>query len=145
MSTIELRWKDRTIGTAQTRRRFLDVVIDGQSLHETFGDLISPIGWDSDHVSKRALARFLRNEKPDLANERNSIYVCPECGDLDCGAISAVIVREGDRIIWRDFGYQSGYDGDVDFDDLENVGPYTFKAAEYFHVFDRALDNNDQK
>ena len=32
-----------------------------------------------------------------------AIYVCPICGDLECGAITARIEREADEIVWRDF------------------------------------------
>jgi hypothetical protein len=35
--------------------------------------------------------------------DRTSIFVCALCGDLDRGATSMLIEREGDEIVWRDW------------------------------------------
>lgn len=140
MSTIELKWADRTLGGSQTPRRFLDFVIDGQSLYEKLGDVISPLGWLSAEETRKVVNRFLHKEAPDFPNDRTSIYVCPECGDLDCGAVSAVIERVGDDIIWRDFGYQNTYDDTIHFEDTEDVGPFTFNATEYYNEITKALE-----
>ncbi len=39
---------------------------------------------------------------PDLPDGRTSILVCSQCGDLGCGAVSAVIAREGSDVVWSD-------------------------------------------
>ncbi len=135
MSSIELRWADRKIGSAQTPRRFLDFVIDGESLYEKIGDLISPLGWGSAEETRNAVDRFLQRAAADFPNDRTSIYVCPECGDLGCGAVSAVIEKEGDDIIWRDFGYENNYDPFVNLEDFSELGPFTFNANEYYQLF----------
>jgi hypothetical protein len=140
MSTIELKWADRTLGGSQTPRRFLDFVIDGESLYEKLGDVISPLGWLNAEETRKIVNRFLRKESPDFPNDRTSIYVCPECGDLECGAVSAVIERVGDDIIWRDFGYQNTYDDTIRFEDYEDVGPFTFNATEYHNEMTKALE-----
>src|SRR5215203_3471935 len=145
MSSLVVKWTDREIGGAQTPRRFLDFVIDGESLYEKLGDLISPLGWGNNDEERKAIDRFLRKSEPDLPNNRTSIYVCPECGDLGCGAISAVIEGDGDNIVWRDFGYENNYDEYVNLEDYRDVGPFTFNATEYSHLFSSALNTMDRE
>ena len=140
MSTIELHWRDRKIGTVQTPRRFFDLVVDGESLYDKVGDFISPLGWQNDGENRKAVDRFLRRAESDFPGNRTSIFICPECGDLGCGAVSAVIEREGGDIIWRDFGYQNNYDDAVHREDLEDLGPFTFNATEYYTEFIKALE-----
>jgi len=80
-------------GTSKSERHFLDFVVDGQSLWEALGerhDMVS-ILWaecSADETAK-AVGRLLLNEKADLPNDRRSFFVCSECGDLGCGAITA--------------------------------------------------------
>ena len=63
------------------------------------------------------------------------IYVCPECGDIDCGAITAVIKDYGDRIIWSDFGYETNYGGLTEpYDQMEQI---EFDRASYFSAFSK--------
>jgi len=145
VSTIELHWRNRKIGTAQSPRRFLDLVIDGESLYDKVGDFISPLGWQSDSENRKAVDRFLRRTESDFPGNRMSIFICPECGDLGCGAVSAVIEREGGNIVWRDFGYQNNYDDAVHREDLEDLGPFTFNATEYYNEFIKALETGDEK
>ena len=142
MSTLELRWADRKVGTAQRPRRFLDFVVDGQSLYEKFGDHISPLGWGDAEENRAAVHRFLRKSEPDLPHGRTSIYICPQCRELDCGAVSAVIERKGQEIVWRDFGYQNTFNEDVNFEGLREIGPFSFNATEYFQVFRTVLNAN---
>lgn len=142
MSTIELKWKERVVNGAQTPRKFLDFVIDGNSLYEFFGDLISPFGWLSPDETLKAVDRLLLIDEADFPNNRRSIYICPECGDLGCGAISAVIERAGNRIIWRDFGYENNYDETVHFDEYRDLGPFSFDLDEYSRVIAQAATTN---
>ena len=138
MSTIELQWREREVGDAQTPRKFLDFVIDGKSLYDKLGDVISPLGWFRPEHNQIAVNRFLLLEPADFPDDRRSIYVCPECGDLGCGAVSAIIEQIGDRIVWRDFGYQNNYDGSVLFEDYRELGPFTFDAGEYSDCLKKA-------
>src|SRR5215204_5050187 len=139
MSTIELKWREREIGNAQTPRKFLDFVIDGESLYDKLGDVISPFGWFLPEQDQIEVNRFLLIEQANFSEGRRSIYVCPECGDLGCGAVSAVIEQVGNRIVWRDFGYQNNYDGNVLFDDYRELGPFAFDADEYTSAFKSAV------
>ena len=83
-------------------------------LWETIGkshDLVSVLCRDFllDEVI-RSVNQLLLIEGADLPNNRRSIFVCGECGDISCGAITAVVTRQGDRISWSDFGYENNYD-----------------------------------
>lgn len=58
------------------------------------------------------------------------MYVCAECGDLGCGAVTAAVDVGDDKVIWRDFGYQNNYepfDQDAIF---TGVGPFVFDRDE---------------
>ena len=145
MSTLELKWRDREIGGAQTARRFLDFVIDGQSFYEEVGDLVSPFGWLAPVGSRKAADRFLLREDADFPNERRSIYVCPECADLGCGAVSAVIERIDNTVVWRDFGYENDYDENVHLEDYKNFGPFVFNLSDYERAIESALETNDEQ
>jgi hypothetical protein len=37
---------------------------------------------------------------------RVMLFVCAECGDLGCGAITVEIARDGDLVVWSRFGHQ---------------------------------------
>ena len=103
---FELEWRDRRVsGGGQTPRRFLDYIVDGASLYERHcDDDISPLGWLSSDYDAAAAQRLLGHAAPDLG-ERTAIYVCPECADLLCGAISVVIKPDGDEVGWLDIAY----------------------------------------
>ncbi len=145
MSTIDLKWTDRVLTGAQTPRRFMDFVVDGNPFYPIMGDLIPPLGWLTDEGNQGTVNRLLRKSSADFPNERNSIYVCPECGDLGCGAVSVIIERQGDNIIWRDFGYQNNYDESVHFEDFGNLGPFSFAASDYNQAISTALTLKDER
>ena len=102
MSRLELRWNQwHGFGVS-----FLDYIVDGGSVwsdhrvgHEV--NEIPLLGWQPVSADNGAAARLVLEEPPDLG-ERTAIFVCGSCGDLDCGAFSVVIERDGDDIVWRD-------------------------------------------
>ncbi len=134
-STLELKWTDRVLTGSQTPRRFLDFVVDGNSLYqklvEMSVDKISPIGWGTPNEQLKVIDRFLLNAPADFPDERRAICVCGECGDLDCGAISAIIERKADKVVWRDFGFESTYEDEIDFVGYEKIGPFSFDGEQY--------------
>jgi hypothetical protein len=69
-------------------------------------DFIASLGWLDSDQDEHAAQRLLGREGPDLEG-RVAIYICPECGDLDCGAITAKIEREGNETVWRGMGFSS--------------------------------------
>jgi hypothetical protein len=103
--------------------RYLDILIDGRPLAQCFAgrlgaapDSISPLGLlesGMEQYQREQFERFLLEREPDLPDGRNSILVCPICGDLGCGAYSARFQRDGDTIKWTEFGYENNYSPDL--------------------------------
>lgn len=60
-----------------------------------------------------ALERLLGVAAPDLGNDGVSLYVCPECGRLDCGVITARLDVAEDTVIWRAIGLQYEYTDEI--------------------------------
>ena len=140
VSTLGIEWKRRAGGEGRTQRDFLDFVVDGQSLSVMVGDQISCLGWFVPDENTKAARRLLLEEPADLPDTRRSLYVCPECGDLGCGAVSLVVEPLGDKIIWRDFGYENNYEAEVRAEGFEDLGPFVFNRSEYEKVIKQALN-----
>ncbi|GAA3357065.1 oxidoreductase [Streptomyces antimycoticus] len=129
-------------GAYQTHRDFLDFVVDGRPLLARLADLdaVSPLAAD---VGPSALAeqvrRLLLEAEAPLAGSRCVIYGCPECEGLECGAVTAVIERDGPDVVWRDFVWQTGDTPDVERDGYHGIGPYRFRGEQYRAALKRLL------
>ena len=94
-----------------------ELVVDGRPLLEhceratgqTF-DLVSPFGWTTPDHQLVLARRLLLRRPPLLPSGRREFLVCPECADLGCGCISAVIKSGDGCYIWSDFGCENDYD-----------------------------------
>ncbi len=122
-------WRTSERRTYKTSRTFFDFVLGGLSLYELAaqrGDLVSVIGVDhpSSIEQARAIRRLLGREPGDASGKRVSLYVCPECGDLGCGAITARIDQTSEETVWQDFGYENNYEREVDRRGLSSLGPF---------------------
>lgn len=138
ISTLDVVWTTRLGGGGRTERRYLDFVIDGATLSSLLNaDFISPFGWLNASEHEASIKRLLRKSPPDMAQARTSLYICPECGDLGCGAVTLLVQREANAIIWKDFGVQNNYDDAVHTEGLENIGPFTFDGRQYHELFER--------
>jgi hypothetical protein len=67
--------------------------------------------------------------------DRVLLYICPECGDIGCGAYSAHIVKTDSGYIWENFAYENGYE---ELRIIENFGPFSFESLAYEAAIDRA-------
>lgn len=139
LSSLRLEWKRRPGGGGCTEREFLDFIVDDQALSQFVGDQISCLGCVPDE-NATAVRRLLLQEPADLPDNRRTLYVCPECGDIGCGVISLVVQAEGNKVIWRDFGYENDYEGVVHGQGFEELGPFVFNRTEYEKVIKEALD-----
>ena len=139
VSELRLEWRRREGGGGRTQRDFLDFIVDGRPLSESVGDQVSCLGWLVPEENARAARRLLLEEPADLPNNRRTLYVCGECGDIGCGVVSVVVERDGDKVVWRDFGYENDYEGVVHTRDFEGVGPFTFDRAAYGRAIRQAL------
>jgi hypothetical protein len=98
-----------------------------RATRETF-DLVSPFGWTPADRQRALAERLLLRRPPLLPTGRQELLVCPECADLGCGCISAVVQHEEGCYVWSDFGYENNYDpGSLR---LFPMGRFTFPERE---------------
>jgi len=135
LSKLELVWKERVGGGGKTARRFLDIVVDGRPLLEAIGcpqsDFISRLGWGSAEAHKKSVEHLLLKAPPDSPSERVLLLICPECGDLGCGAFTAKITKSGGEFVWSDFAFENDYNG-TPTELFPGAGPFSFSKREYF-------------
>ena len=143
VSDLKLEWKRREGGGGRPQRDFLDFVVDGQPLSELVGDYISCLGWVDAEENTKAARRLLLKEPADLPNDRRTLYICPECGDIGCGALSVVVERVGNKIIWRDFGFENNYENIIQRTGFEGIGPFTFDDRSYDRTIRKAMEPAD--
>ncbi|MFJ5137090.1 hypothetical protein [Streptomyces sp. NPDC088707] len=125
----------------------VDLVVDGRALlhrlDEAEGvDTVSPLAGDLPPALRVEHVRGLLG--PDaatgaapLAGGRRVIYSCPDCADLGCGAVTAVVEHDGEDVVWRDFAWQTAPTADPGSEGYPGVGPYRFHRATYRTVLRR--------
>ncbi|WP_333773259.1 oxidoreductase [Streptomyces sp. IBSBF 3136] len=121
-------------GGYQVHRDFVDFVVDGRPLLFQLSDLdaVSPLASDVPPAVFTAQVRCLLLEAAaPLPDGRFVIYGCPECADLGCGAVTAVIERDGDDYIWRDFAWQTDDHVDLVRNGYHGTGPFRFDGPGY--------------
>jgi hypothetical protein len=143
MNTLTLEQGNRkgeniTNGTSKTERKYIDFIISGLSLGQSLGlpklDLIGTFGWSQNkEYENQQIDEFLGSKKPELRTGRTPFYICPECGDISCGAITAKIEVSDKWVIWKDFGFENDY-SEPDFSDYKAIGPFIFDKDEYFKI-----------
>ncbi|TXS54571.1 oxidoreductase [Streptomyces sp. uw30] len=132
-------------GGFQVHRDFVDFIVDGRPLLFQLSDLdaVSPLASDVPPAIFTAQVRGLLLEaEPPLPGGRYVIYGCPECADLACGAVTAVIDKEGDDYIWRDFAWQTDDHADLELNGYHGIGPFRFQAGEYRAALGSLLDQS---
>lgn len=127
-------------GSTKADRKYIDFIVSGQSLEQLFGlsdlDIIGAFGWtENKEDENKKIKEFLGIEKPELETGRTCFYVCPECGDIGCGAITAKIEVTDNNVIWKDFGYENNY-SEPDLADYKEVGPFFFDKKQYFKTLE---------
>jgi len=128
-------------GTTKADRKYIDFIVSGQSLGQLFGlpdfDLIGTFGWsDNKEYEDKQIDEFLGLVKSELESGRTCFYVCPECGDIGCGAITGIIEVTEKNVIWKDFGYENNY-SEPDLTDYKEIGPFTFDKKQYLTILER--------
>ncbi|MER6123356.1 oxidoreductase [Streptomyces sp. NPDC001795] len=130
-------------GDYQVHRDFVDFVVDGRPLLFRLSDLdaVSPLASDIPPAIFTAQVRSLLLEADaPLDGGRYVIYGCPECEDLACGAVTAVIEKDGDDFVWRDFAWQTGERVDLELNGYHGTGPFRFRGDEYRRALSALLD-----
>ncbi|MFF3333129.1 oxidoreductase [Streptomyces sp. NPDC002888] len=131
-------------GAVQVHRDFLDFIVDGRPLLFRLSDLdaVSPLASDVPPAIFTAQVRALLLEAdPPLPGGRYVVYGCPECEDLGCGAVTALIERRGDDYAWRDFAWQTDEHADLDLNGYHGLGPFLFHGDEYRAALGALLDD----
>ncbi|MFE0514929.1 oxidoreductase [Streptomyces sp. NPDC058964] len=130
-------------GGYQVHRDFVDFIVDGRPLLFQLSDLdaVSPLASDVPPAIFTAQVRslLLESEAP-LPDGRYVIYGCPDCEDLACGAVTAVIERDGDDYIWQDFAWQTDERADLELNGYHGIGPFRFHGPEYREALGALLD-----
>ena len=132
-------------GGYQVHRDFVDFIVDGRPLLFQLSDLdaVSPLASDVPPAIFTAQVRSLLLETgAPLPGGRYVVYGCPECEDLACGAVTAVIRRDGEDYIWRDFAWQTGEQADLELNGYHGIGPFRFRGAEYRAALISLLDDS---
>lgn len=130
--------KGKTLKSGSTiiDRKYIDFIVNGQSLEKLlhiapYGE-IGTFGWSENiEYENKCVDEFLGLEKSELESGRTSFYVCGECGDIGCGAITAKIIVTEKAVIWKDFAYEDLSEEELDFTDYKGIGPFEFDKIEY--------------
>ncbi|MFF5012789.1 oxidoreductase [Streptomyces sp. NPDC001165] len=133
-------------GGYQVHRDFVDFIVDGRPLLFQLSDLdaVSPLASDIPPAIFTAQVRSLLLEtEPPLPEGRFVIYGCPECADLACGAVTAVIERDGEDFIWRDFAWQTEEHADLQLNGYHGIGPFRFAGPEYRAALAALIEDAD--
>ncbi|MFG2944748.1 oxidoreductase [Streptomyces adustus] len=133
-------------GGYRIHRDFLDFVVDGRPLLHRLRDLdaVSPLASDvPPAIFTEQVRGLLLEAGAPLSGGRYVIYGCPECADLACGAVTAVIDAHGDDYVWRDFAWQTRPDVDLELDGYHGIGPFRFRGHEYRAALHALLGDAD--
>lgn len=135
-----------TDGGYQVHRDFMDFIVDGRPLlfHLCDLDAVSPLASDVPPAIFTAQVRTLLLEAAaPLEGGRCVIYGCPECQDIQCGAVTAVIERDEDDFVWRDFAWQTSQTADLELNGYHGIGPFRFRGDAYRAELERLLPDGD--
>jgi hypothetical protein len=67
------------------------------------------------------------------------LYICPECGDIGCGAITVKISKKEGVYIWENFRYENDYDEEKTIS-YQYLGPFYFLETEYVNAITEVAD-----
>jgi hypothetical protein len=93
--------------------------------------IFTPEGSDSGYFVAQ-LAKFLGK----LSTEKILLYVCADCGDLGCGALTAQITFTENSVVWSDFAYENASET---LENYPEIGPFEFEKASYMNAFDELV------
>lgn len=128
-------------GVIKHERNTIDFVVNGQSLYDLLKvaerDMVGCFWNETPESNEENANNFLLNGSSDIDNGRVMLYVCPECGDIGCGAITIKITKSSDGYVWSDFAYENNYDTAMtDRDSYKNIGPFIFAAKQYEKIIE---------
>lgn len=114
---------------------FLDLTVNSEPLRDQLGkdvvlDGCTPLraGWPL-RWGLEWLDLLLDSSGGELPDRRVALFVCKECGDLGCGALSVDIERVDSSVRWREFGWEDSTD--ERFESTGEPREFTFEAKAY--------------
>ena len=139
MNSFAIRHLKRAISSAPgpnvAERESIDFVVDEASLLDSLvksdgghGDFMGCFVRGFSTANERKKDQLTGAGEPDTEDGRYLLYVCPECGDVGCGAYAARIRVTGETTEWYDFAYENGYEPARI---LTSVGPFSFTRRDY--------------
>ncbi|WP_024677998.1 hypothetical protein [Pseudomonas syringae] len=130
-----------SVGCSVVERFSIDFLIDECSL---LNSLVSAAGGHSDFMgcfvrgfpesNSLAKSRLLLSEQAEIESGRVLLYICPECGDIGCGAYSVHVSQRDEEFTWELFAYENGYE---EPQIIAGIGPFTFEK----HAYETAMDD----
>ena len=136
LSRLDLDWRTRPPARGQAAREFLDFVVDGRSLQDTLdlGAWIGCFGWRGPKDDRRCARELLLRQASEWSSGRSALYICAECGDLGCGAVTVHVEKADGGFMWTAFRLESTATRDVK--DIEG-GPFHFYRVDYVNALAR--------
>lgn len=128
--------------TRHPESHYLDFVVDGQTLSERF-----PVALGMATPLNRAWLPTVDDAIRELLGERQTLgldpgrvflFICPECGDLGCGAVTATLHVGTNRVTWRQFAWENGHQPAEPMANAPEA--LAFDAANYEDVFAGAFE-----
>jgi hypothetical protein len=112
-----------------------DFIVNGESL---LRQLVEKNGGHADFMGCFVMSHPVQNSKMlaellvlNLLSSEPApilIYICPECGDIACGAYSVHIEKKSGYYEWSKFAYVNGYET---AHLIEEIGPFYFEERAY--------------
>lgn len=122
-------------GCTVAERLSADFVVDGQSLLQCLveadgghADFMGCLARGFPEQNAKTVSALLVQQPPQTESGRVLLYICPECGDIGCGAYSARVVEIDSGYLWESFAYENGYE---EARLIEGVGPFLFDRGAY--------------
>ena len=84
--------------------------------------------------NKLSNSRLLLREPAETESGRILLYICPECGDIGCGAYAVSVSQNDDCFTWDSFAYENGFE---EPQIIDGVGPFTFEK----HAYEAAIND----
>jgi hypothetical protein len=94
-------------GRSQAARSYLDFAVNRRPLSKLIDarDHIAVFGWLDRAREKSFAMQLLLRTASEIVSGHAPIYICPECADLGCGAITVCVTFRDDCVVWSDLGW----------------------------------------
>ena len=142
--SILYRRGEQPIGASRREQISIDFLVNGSSMLAELGrrsgghsDLMGCLAKGPVQFKTETVSRLRAAASPDTETGRVILYLCPECGDIGCGAYTVVVERDGATYVWRSFAYENGYEAAAL---VEDIGPFRFESQQYDAAISNAAD-----